>query len=113
MEKIIFHTLKPRVTNSLVIKRTFFEPPRAGYPVIYDKSSKNLSVLERLRKACSEFKGECKLFIKEIQHSRLYPPIIVADKTDIIWKFDKAQKSLDQWIVNCDGDYHHGFSTAK
>ncbi|OAD56813.1 putative complex I intermediate-associated protein 30, mitochondrial, partial [Eufriesea mexicana] len=38
---------------------------------------------------------------------------IITDKTNIIWKFRETEKPLDQWIVNCDGDYHHGYSTAK
>ncbi|CAK9813306.1 Complex I intermediate-associated protein 30, mitochondrial [Anthophora quadrimaculata] len=34
-------------------------------------------------------------------------------RSRVVWKFDGTEKSLDQWIVNCDCDYGHGYSTAK
>lgn len=117
MEKIIFRILKPHCRNSLVIKRKFFEPYRSLYPVIYDKrpeSPKNLTFLQQLRSSYDLLKRETKLFLEELKAGfYILPRDFVVDEIDTVWKFDGTQNSLDQWIVNCDRDYHHGYSTAK
>ena len=60
------------------------------------------------------YKNECKLFIHEsFQNYSIYPQQLIEDEVDIVWKFDGSQKSLDQWIVNSDSDYKHGYSSAK
>ncbi|KAK9294386.1 hypothetical protein QLX08_010982 [Tetragonisca angustula] len=117
MEKIIFRILRPHCRNSLVIKRTFYEPYRSSYPEIYDKkpeSPKNLTFLQQLRSSYDLLKSETKLFLEELKEGfYLLPKNFAVDEIDTVWKFDGTQKSLDQWIVNCDKDYHHGYSTAK
>lgn len=114
MKTAMFRVLKPQKTVSLIIKRTFEEERNAGYAPVYHKPSEQLTFLQRLRKACSELKGEFKLFKQELRHnwsrqSTIAPPY----EHDIVWKFDGTQKSLDQWIVNSDKDYNHGFSSAN
>ncbi|XP_076756898.1 complex I intermediate-associated protein 30 [Xylocopa sonorina] len=110
----MFRTLKPHKTASLVIKRTIYEHHNAGYSPVYHKPPEQLTFLQRLRRACSEFKDEYKLFKQELRssyglHSTIVPPY----EHDIVWKFDGTQKSLDRWIVNSDKDYNHGYSIAN
>ncbi|XP_050589579.1 complex I intermediate-associated protein 30, mitochondrial [Bombus affinis] len=117
MENSIFRILKLRCRNTLIIKRTFFEPFRSQYPVVYDKpidKHKKLTSSQKLRKVYDLFKSNCKLFIQEIwDNYSIYPCNFAVNEINTIWKFDGTQKSLDQWIVNSDKDYHHGYSAAK
>lgn len=116
MKNSIFRILKPHCRNTLIIKRTFYEPFRSQYPVVYDKpidKQENLTSLQKLRKSYDLFKSNCKLFIREIwDNYSIYPCNFAANEINAVWKFDGTQKSLDQWIVNSDKDYHHGYSTA-
>ncbi|XP_033303901.1 complex I intermediate-associated protein 30, mitochondrial [Bombus bifarius] len=116
MKNSIFRILKPHCRNTLIIKRTFYEPFRSQYPVVYDKpidKQENLTSSQKLRKAYDLFKSDCKLFIREIWDSlSIYPCNFAVNEINAVWKFDGTQKSLDQWIVNSDKDYHHGYSTA-
>ncbi|XP_017793684.1 PREDICTED: complex I intermediate-associated protein 30, mitochondrial [Habropoda laboriosa] len=110
----MFPFLNPRLRILLINKRTIFEPPRSGYPVVYDKPPENLRFLARFRRACQEWKSEWNLYIQEFKAKlTLNPKCFVQNEDDIIWKFDGTKKSLDQWIVNSDQDYSHGYSTAK
>ncbi|CAL7951120.1 unnamed protein product [Xylocopa violacea] len=114
MKTAMFRLLKPHKGASLIIKRTFHESPNSGYSPMYHKPPKDLTFLQRLRRACSEFKEELKLWKQELRcHYSLHSAIVPPYELDIVWKFDGTQKSLDQWIVNSDKDYNHGFSIAN
>lgn len=114
MENSIFRILKPHCRNTLIIKRTFYEPFRSQYPVVYDKPIDKHEKLTSLRKAYDLFKSNCKLFIQEIRDGfSIYPRDFTTNEIDAVWKFNGTQQSLDQWIVNSDKNYHHGYSTAK
>lgn len=115
MLKEVLSVLKPRLTSSLIVKRSFYEHPRESFPKVYHKPPPNLTFLEKLRLAAREFRGEFKLLYKELRedYSFLHTTHIVPNEDDVVWKFDGTEKSVDQWIVNCDRDYSVGYSIAK
>lgn len=117
MEKSIFHLLKSYFRNSLTRFKRFYKDYKSDQQ-IYDKIAeddfKNLSFFKKIEKIYYTYKNECKLFIHEsFQNYSIYPQQLIEDEVDIVWKFDGSQKSLDQWIVNSDSDYKHGYSNAK
>ncbi|XP_078034342.1 complex I intermediate-associated protein 30 [Augochlora pura] len=94
----------------------FWEPERSNYPVVYDdvEKRKNLSLLERFKARCRDFKVESTLLLKEMRNIfNIYPNMIIPDVEDVIWKFDGTLDSRKQWVLTCDSDYNEGFSTAK
>ncbi|XP_006616637.2 complex I intermediate-associated protein 30, mitochondrial [Apis dorsata] len=114
MEKSIFRLLKSYFKNSLTIKR-FYKEYKSDHPV-FDRriEDKNLSFFQKIEKVYCTCRDECKLFIHEtLQKYSIYPNKFTVNEIDIVWKFDGSQKSLDQWIVNSDSDYGHGYSSAK
>lgn len=116
MEKSIFHLLKSYFRNSLTIKRFYkdYKSDQQIYDKIAEDDFKNLSFFKKIEKIYYTYKNECKLFIHEsFQNYSIYPQQLIEDEVDIVWKFDGSQKSLDQWIVNSDSDYKHGYSSAK
>jgi len=83
---------------------------------VYDRAppEQNLSIIGRLREGCRQFKEEFGIWLEEMrEHLKMDPTLIYrTNEVDVVWRFNRDPKSLDQWVITCDSDYEEGFSTA-
>ncbi|GAB1865759.1 Probable complex I intermediate-associated protein 30, mitochondrial [Camponotus japonicus] len=96
---------------------SFYESDRkSGYKIVYDRAppEQNLSIIGRLREGCRQFKEEFGIWLEEMrEHLKMDPTLIYrTNEVDVVWRFNRDPKSLDQWVITCDSDYEEGFSTA-
>lgn len=97
---------------------SFYERDRrSGYKVVYDKPppEQNLSIVGRLREGCRQIKEELGIWLEEQREHLRSDPILIyrSNEVDVVWRFNRDPKSLDQWVTTCDSDYKEGYSTAK
>ncbi|CAK9808887.1 Complex I intermediate-associated protein 30, mitochondrial [Anthophora plagiata] len=73
-----------------------------------------LSHNRKFKKIRKEWKGEWEKHVQQLREKfNPHMKFIAPNEDDVVWKFNGTTNSLDQWVVNCDRDYGHGYSTAK
>lgn len=115
------------LTNVVIGRRKFhttanlsslYEPdPKGGFKTVYDRppDEPDQTFFEKLRHGYQVFKEQFGIFKEEVREHYRMDPISVfrPNEVDVVWQFKGDPKSLDQWVLTCDSDYEHGFSTAK
>lgn len=97
---------------------SFYERDRkSGYKTVYDRPppEQSLSIIGRLREGYRQFKEEFGIWLEEMKEQFRMDPTLMyrTNEVDVVWRFNRDPKSLDQWVITCDSDYEEGFSTAK
>ncbi|CAK9822749.1 Complex I intermediate-associated protein 30, mitochondrial [Anthophora retusa] len=107
----MFRLLKPRLSISSINKRTFYEQRNVRLKEeewIFSKIFRRLQIVKKV------WKDEWDKHVRDIPNiAKITKEFSQPNQEDVVWKFDGTAKSLEQWIVNCDRDWHYGYSTAN
>lgn len=107
----MFRLLKPRLSISSINKRTFYDPPKIR---LEEEEWMFLKLFKKLQMISKTVKEGLEKHAEEIRNMpEIHRQFSQLNQEEVVWKFDGTEKSLDQWVVNCDHDWNYGYSTAK